>query len=211
MGLWYFLLKPTKKFSLQNGEKIEGRKWSCLIDKNTHVLSLSFFPCLFFVLGTLPHYYCYYYYYYYYYYFDFLGKGWHVASFLNFFPFFFSFLPWRLPFFWGGWGCDSCFLLLFLFVCLFVKVDMIFFFFWIWFLFFNKLRWLFLFIYHVFGFNWISFFNKSIYVNLYKFTFFIIPFFSLSTKQKREKLKKISILLLFHHFTIFYPPIFLPF
>ena len=61
---------------------------------------------------------------------------------------------------------------------------------WTWFLFFNKLRWLFLFIYHVFCFNWISFFNKSICVNLYKFTFFIIPFFSLSTKQKREKLKK---------------------
>ena len=41
----------------------------------------------------------------------------------------------------------------------------------------------------VFCFNWTSFFNKGIWVNLYKFTFFIFPRSTPPTKQKRGKLK----------------------
>ena len=32
-----FLPRPTKKFSLQNREKNEGRKWSYLMDENAHM------------------------------------------------------------------------------------------------------------------------------------------------------------------------------
>ena len=39
------------KFSSQNGEKTEERKYDCLMDKNAHV---QFFFFFFLVLGTLP-------------------------------------------------------------------------------------------------------------------------------------------------------------
>ena len=39
----------TKTFSSQNGEKTEGRKWSCLMDENTHVhLHMGFIRMLLF-------------------------------------------------------------------------------------------------------------------------------------------------------------------
>ena len=33
----YFLPRPTKKFSLQNGEKTKGRNWASFLDKNARV------------------------------------------------------------------------------------------------------------------------------------------------------------------------------
>ena len=47
MGFRYFLPRPIKKFSLKNEDKTERRKWSCLIDENTHVhLHMSFIHTL---------------------------------------------------------------------------------------------------------------------------------------------------------------------
>ena len=38
-----FLPKPTKKFSPQNGDKIEGRNWASFLDENAHMqLHMSF-------------------------------------------------------------------------------------------------------------------------------------------------------------------------
>ena len=37
VGPGCFLPRPTKKFPPQNGEKTEGRKGGCLMDKNTYV------------------------------------------------------------------------------------------------------------------------------------------------------------------------------
>ena len=54
----------------------------------------------------------------------------------------------------------------------------------------------------LFCFNWVSFFNKGIWVNLCKFTFSIPFTFSLLIKQKREKLK---IFFLSPYFFIFSP------
>ena len=68
MGPGCFLLEPTKKFSLQNGKKTEGRKLDYLMDKNAHVQFLSSSSYFFF----------------------FFGAG-HVASSFSF-SFFFSFL-----------------------------------------------------------------------------------------------------------------------
>ena len=62
----------------------------------------------------------------------------------------------------------------------------------------------------LFCFNWASFFNKSLLVNLFKLIFFHPSTFSLSTKQKGEKIKyyisshfsilpPFSIFTLFHH------------
>ena len=46
-----FLSGPTKNFSLQNGEKIEGKKWGCLIDKNVLMhLHMGFVRTLLFSL-----------------------------------------------------------------------------------------------------------------------------------------------------------------
>ena len=70
----FFLSQP--KSSPQNKEKTKGRKWGCLMDKNTHIqfLSSSFFPFFFFF--------------------------WYRACCLFFFLFFFfSFLSRTLPFF----------------------------------------------------------------------------------------------------------------
>ena len=67
----------------------------------------------------------------------------------------------------------------------FFGLDVIFF--WTWFLFFNKFRWLLI----IFGclslfcFNLTSYFNKNIWVNLYKLTFFIPPLFN-SQPNKNE-------------------------
>ena len=44
-----FLFELTKKFSLKNGEKIEGRKRGCLMDKNAHIQFIFFF-----LLGMWP-------------------------------------------------------------------------------------------------------------------------------------------------------------
>ena len=38
-----FLPEPTKKFSPQNGDKIEGRNWASFLDENAHMqLHMSF-------------------------------------------------------------------------------------------------------------------------------------------------------------------------
>ena len=49
MEFRYFLPRSIKKFSLKNEEKTKRRKWSCLIDENTHVhLHMSFIHKLLF-------------------------------------------------------------------------------------------------------------------------------------------------------------------
>ena len=55
----------------------------------------------------------------------------------------------------------------------------------------------FFFVYHFFGFNWASFFNKGICVNLYKLTFSISQFFHFQPNKNEE------------NWNIFYHPIFL--
>ena len=47
-----FLFELTKKFSLKNGEKIEGRKRDCLMDKNAYIQFIYLF--IFFLLGMWP-------------------------------------------------------------------------------------------------------------------------------------------------------------
>ena len=61
----------------------------------------------------------------------------------------------------------------------------------------------------LFCFNWPSFFNKGIWVNLYKLTFFIPPLFHSEQKKKWKKLKfflssDFSILLSFSILSLFY-------
>ena len=108
------------------------------------------------------------------------------------FFFLFSFL-WMLPLFFllffsfdlQGRLCKRLVLIYFFFLFLLLSFIFLFLIFWFiylfrcdfffqtWFLFFNKFRWLifFLVVYHFFGFNWASFFNKGICINLYKLTF----------------------------------------
>ena len=101
------------------------------------------------------------------------------------FPFFFFLF---LLIYWVG--IIQCMLLIYIFAFLFFfffffGLDLIFF--WTWFLFFNKFRWLLI----IFGclslfcFNLTSYFNKNIWVNLYKLTFFIPPLFN-SQPNKNE-------------------------
>ena len=108
-------------------------------------------------------------------------------SFFFFFFFFGAFLP--LPFFFlsflffflSFWAVDVIVVLFFFlvfyfyFLCL-TRHD---FFLGTWFLFFNKLGDCFFFFFglSLFCFNWPSVFNNSIWVNLYKLTFSIPPFF----------------------------------
>ena len=129
MGRLYFLTGPTKKFSPQNGEKTERENRSYLINKNAHVQFLSFFfPFFFFFFGArdvasfsfsfsfsfFPFFLLFFPLHVAFSFFNFLGKGWHDASFFFFFSlifpggclFFFFF------FFGGGYGCDSCFVFL---------------------------------------------------------------------------------------------------
>ena len=55
-GMHVFSFRPTKKFSLQNREKTEGKNWTSFLDKNAHVqlhmglstLLFIFFPLFFF-------------------------------------------------------------------------------------------------------------------------------------------------------------------
>ena len=63
VGLRCFLLRPTKKFSLQNGEKTEVKNWTLFLDKNAPMrlhMSLStliffiFFSSFFSFLWMLP-------------------------------------------------------------------------------------------------------------------------------------------------------------
>ena len=98
------------------------------------------------------------------------------------------------------------------------KLDVIFFFFWdmifIYFLIiygdcsFFFFLWLFV---TCFFFNWVSFFNKGIWVNLFKLNFSISPLFHFQPNKNERKIKIFSILLHFHSPTIFYPPTFSPF
>ena len=92
---------------------------------------------------------------------------------------FFLLLSWdMLPFFFPwAWG-DSA-----LFFCL-TRHD-----------FKKKKIWVILFffflvlVFHFFSFNWALFFNKGIWINIYKLTFFHPSTFPLPTKQKGKKLK----------------------
>ena len=95
-GTRMFSFGPTKKFSLQNGEKTKGRKWDCLMDKMPisnsifflgarHVLTPLFFPFLLFI---------------------------YLFSFLDV-PFFFII-------YFLSCGCDSCFVLFFCFLFFFL-------------------------------------------------------------------------------------------
>ena len=57
---------------------------------------------------------------------------------------------------------------------------------------------------------WASFSSNSIWVNLFKFIFFILPLFHSQQNKKSRENKIFSILPLFHPPTIFYPPTFSP-
>ena len=77
-------------------------------------------------------------------------------------------------------------LLLFLFFSFFFFfLDVIFFYEHDFYFFINLGDWFFLVVYHFFGFNWVSFFNRGICVNLYKLTFSILPLFH-SQPNKNE-------------------------
>ena len=62
-----------------------------------------------------------------------------------------------------------------------------------------------------FCFHWALFFNKSIWVNLYNFFFFLFSTFPLPLKHKLWKLKSFLSFHFFYHFSIFYPSTFPPF
>ena len=155
--------RSTKKFSFQNGEKNKGRKWNYLMDRN------AMCTCTW-AIHPIP-------------FFFFLVLSWAPCLFLFLFLFPFSF-PGHCLFFLSC-GCDSCFVCFFFWL---TRHD--FYFFGTWFLFFNKLGdCLFFGCLLLFCFNWPSFFNKSVRVNLYKFTFFFpIPplFYSQSNKNERN-------------------------
>ena len=139
-----FLPWPTKKFSLQNGEKTEERNWASFLDKNAHVqlhLHSRCFSSHFFSL-TLPTSF-------------FLLIYWaSLSSFLSFFLFIF--------FIFFIYGHDFYFLI--------NLGDWIFF-------------WFFITFWVLIGHH---FFNKGIYVNLYKLTYSILPFFHSQPNKKEE-------------------------
>ena len=139
MGFRYFLPRPIKKFSLKNEEKTERRKWSCLIDENTHMhLHMSF-------IHTLP----------FFTFIDFFFPSSYMLPPLFILSFFLLFF-WTLPFlsffffflliYWAGiqctllifflaFFCVSFFFFVFVFVFVFFFcLDVICF--WTWFLFF---------------------------------------------------------------------------
>ena len=144
-----FLLGPTKTFSSQNGEKTEMKNWTSWYCgwACPHWSSSFFFSFfLFLSFGCFLFFFS----------FDLQGR---LCKRLVLIYFFFLFLLLSFIFLF----------LIFWFIYLF-RCD---FFFQTWFLFFNKFRWLifFLVVYHFFGFNWASFFNKGMCINLYKLTF----------------------------------------
>ena len=112
-----FLPEPTKKFSPQNGDKIEGRNWASFLDENAHMqLHMSFIHVA--VLHTF-----------FFFFFFFFPLGYCLPPPLLFLFFLFFMIYWACLsriFFFFGWCC--CYL------------DVIFL--WTWFLFFNKFRWL---------------------------------------------------------------------
>ena len=120
MGPRYFLFRPTKKFSSQNEEKIEGRKWNCLIDENAHIHShMSFnrkllFFTFFFTFFSLPSELCLLFFFFFFFFsFDLLGRL-HLVSVAHIYIYiyiyiFFSLLLSFVLFFFFSFKCDFFF------------------------------------------------------------------------------------------------------
>ena len=147
------------KSSLQNREKTKERNYASFLDENAHVQQthpVTFLHTFFFSGCCLP--------------------------LLLFFPSFFLSFCFFVFFWFIGQVCPIFFFLFlflfFLFRCyVFYEHDFYFL--------INLGDWFFLLVYHFFGFNWTSFFNKGIHVNLYKLIF-SIPSFSHSQSNKKE-------------------------
>ena len=122
-----------------------------------------------------------------------------LSFFLSFFLFFFLLIYWA--------GLSNIFFLSFVFFSFsfsfFFCLDVIFFYGHDFYFLINLGDWFFLLVYHFFGFNWTSFFNKGIHVNLYKLIFPSLHFF-IPNQTKRREIKIFSIIPLFHFLTIFY-------